>query len=154
MCVYTGLTLIDLHTSRGAYRDHSESEQRTVHAVLIYYSNKITLTKPPSFSVPSRCLSSHPNACDICSYSHLQIYHATMSPNEMKELTVFPSLPCSNASELGAWVLLVPAPQDRWFCTCLLQETDHVPDPRVRRFYACLLRETGRVPVPRARQFC
>ena len=30
------------------------------------------------------------------------------------------SLPCSNASELGAWVLLVPAPRAQRFCACLL----------------------------------
>ena len=65
MCVCTGPALIDLLTSRGTYRDHSESKQRTVRAILIDYSNKITLTKPPSFSVAPRCISRHPDACDI-----------------------------------------------------------------------------------------
>ena len=46
---------------------------------------------------------------------------------------------CSNASELGAWVLLVPAPRARRFCACLLQKTGHVPAPRARRFCSCSL---------------
>jgi len=50
------------------------SEHRTARAILVYYSNDITLTKP-RLSVTPRCRSRHPDACDICSYSHLQISH-------------------------------------------------------------------------------
>jgi len=50
------------------------SEHRTARAILIYYSNEITATKP-RLPITPRCRSRHPDACDICSYSHLQISH-------------------------------------------------------------------------------
>jgi len=65
-------------------------EQRVRYSSLL--ANLITLTKH-RISVMPRCRSRHPNACDtgICSYSHIQIYYATMSLYDMKkpELAVF-----------------------------------------------------------------
>jgi len=51
-----------------------DSEQQRHKRLSVYYITEITLTKPRLSFVAPRCTSRHPDDCDICSYSHLQIH--------------------------------------------------------------------------------
>ena len=64
-------------------RARAEREQtRDARAPLYLLCNRDDLTKPRLSFVALRCSSSHPDACDICSYSHLETIFIELASND------------------------------------------------------------------------